>query len=56
MLNLRGVTLLNQEVPAIDLKALVASLGRNIDGILGYDVSRPHAHRPGRSGYRLTLI
>jgi hypothetical protein len=38
--NLSGIRLANQEVPAIDFKGLEASLGRNIDGLLGYDFIR----------------
>jgi hypothetical protein len=39
-LRLGNITLFNQEVPAMDFKALEASLGRNIDGMLGYDFIR----------------
>ena len=39
-LNLSGIRLTNQQVPAIDFKGLEASLGRNIDGLLGYDFIR----------------
>lgn len=39
-LNLSGIKLRNQEIPAIDFKALEKSLGRNIDGMLGYDFMR----------------
>jgi len=39
-LNLSGIKLRNQEIPAIDFKALERSLGRNIDGMLGYDFIR----------------
>jgi hypothetical protein len=38
--NLSGIKLANQEVPAIDFKGLETSLGRNIDGMLGYDFIR----------------
>lgn len=39
-LNLSGIRLINQQLPAIDFKGLEAALGRNIDGILGYDFIR----------------
>ena len=39
-LNLSGIKLRNQEVPAIDFRALEKALGRNIDGMLGYDFIR----------------
>ena len=38
--NLSGIRLINQQVPAIDFKGLEAALGRNIDGMLGYDFIR----------------
>ena len=38
--HLPGMRLTNQQVPAIDFKGLEASLGRNIDGMLGYDFIR----------------
>jgi hypothetical protein len=39
-LHLSGIRITNQQVPAIDFKGLEASLGRNIDGMLGYDFIR----------------
>lgn len=39
-LDLSGIKLRNQEIPAIDFKALEKSIGRNIDGMLGYDFIR----------------
>jgi hypothetical protein len=39
-LELSGIKLRNLEVPAIDFKRLEKSLGRNIDGMLGYDFIR----------------
>ena len=39
-IKLSGVTLFNQEVPAIDFKKLEASLGQKIDGMIGYDFMR----------------
>jgi len=39
-INLSGIKLTNQQIPAIDFKGLEASLGRNIDGLLGYDFIR----------------
>lgn len=39
-LDLSGIKLRNQEIPAIDFKRLEKSLGREIDGMLGYDFIR----------------
>jgi hypothetical protein len=39
-LNLSGLRLPNLQVPALDFKGLEASLGRDIDGMLGYDFIR----------------
>ncbi|MGB9180499.1 MAG: pepsin/retropepsin-like aspartic protease family protein [Pyrinomonadaceae bacterium] len=38
--NLSGIRLTNQQIPAIDFKRLETSMGRDIDGLLGYDFMR----------------